>query len=171
MVCISVIYNNPIAAITTLLTSPFVMVSLNIYMDDLFDYLKILRNRFKLYITHEIFNDSDNIISISRVNGVDVVVSKLELTTKEFYKYHCKGLCLKIDKEKAKSFFLDPMKPTINELTLFELCGYSKCIQTFGEPYDYSKSFDELFGYYMQQGLINKIKYIFKNRDRLKIRK
>lgn len=58
------------------------------------------------------------------------------------------------------------MKPTINELTMFELCGYNDCIQTFSEPYDYSKSFDELFGYYMQQGFVNKIKYIIKNRDR-----
>ena len=92
-----------------------------------------------------------------------------DLVIKGFYRYSCRGLTIRLDKDKAESFFLDPMKPTINELTIFELCGYSDCIQTFGETYDYSKSFDELFGYYMQQGFVNKIKYIIKNRDRLRI--
>ena len=69
-------------------------------------------------------------------------------------------------KEKAESFFIDPMKPSINELTMFELCGYHDVKVTLEPNHDYSKSFDELFGYYMQQGFVNKIKYVIKNRDR-----
>jgi hypothetical protein len=56
-----------------------------------------------------------------------------------------------LTKEKAESFFIDPMKPSINELTMFELCGYHDVKVTLEPNHDYSKSFDELFGYYMQQ--------------------
>lgn len=163
-VYISIIYNYPIAIITTILTSPFIMVSLSVYMEDLLDYPKTLRNRFKLGITYEVSGKSFIQHSLIKLaDGSNISIPKLKFGGENFYKYHCRGRCLKLDKEKAESFFLDPMKPSVNELTMFELCGYNDCIQTLGEPYDYSKSFDELFGYYMQQGFVNKIKYIIKN--------
>ena len=138
-----------------------------IVLTELFEYIEILKRRFQLCIEHCVSNKSEIVYYINGYHKTPV--PKIETTSRNIYKYSCRGLCINLNKEKAESFFLNPMKPTIKELTIFELCGYSDCIQTFGETYDYSKSFDELFGYYMQEGFINKIKYIIKNRDRLRI--
>lgn len=157
-------YNIPVLGAFVLMTSPFIMILLSIKLDDLVDYIGIMKRRFKLFIEHRVSNGSEIVYFI---NGYSKnPVPKIETISKEVYTYSCRGLCINLNKEKAESFFLNPMKPSVNELTMFELCEYNDCIQTFGEPYDYSKSFDELFGYYMQEGFINKIKYIIKNRDR-----
>lgn len=156
--------NDPSYFWITLSTLFVVLLPAGAFSSLLFDYIGVVKRMFKLNIEHIIKQYSEIVYSIN--NHSATLIPKMKHVTEDFYEYHCGYKHLRLNKEKAESFFLDPMKPSINELTMFELCGYNDCIQTFGEPYDYSKSFDELFGYYMQQGFINKIKYVIKNRDR-----
>lgn len=157
----SITYNIPVLGAFVLMTSPFLMVFLSIKLDDLVDYAGVVKRRFKLDIKTETYHETVYKLGSGQLEG--------ELLTTTHYKYIIRSrIFLTMTSDVANKYFLDPMKPTINELTMFELCGYNNCIQTFGEPYDYSKSFDELFGYYMQEGFINKFKYIIKNRGRLK---
>ena len=149
----------PLVGIFLLGCTAIVSVSCYIWLTNLFCYLGILKRRFNLYIRHVIDHD------VVYYNSGRSLVCK-GYGDVNFYEYRCSGVSIFLDKDVANKYFIDPLDPTINELTMFELCGYNDCIQTFGEPYDYSKSFDGLFGYYIQQGFINKIKYIIKNRDR-----
>lgn len=155
----SITCNIPILGVFILMTSPFIMVFLNIKLDDLVDYIGIMKRRFKLEIRHVIDHD------VVHYNSVRSLVCK-GYGDVNFYEYRCRGISIFLDKDVANKYFLDPLDPTINELTMFELCGYNDCKVTLEHNHDYSKSFDELFGYYMQQGFVNKIKYVIKNRDR-----
>lgn len=156
-------FNDP-AYFWITVSMPFVaLLPAGAFSSLLFNYIEVVKRRFKLDVKTETYHDT-----VYKLGAGQLI---RELLTTTHYKYIIRGQrYLTMTSDVANKYFLDPLKPTINELTMFELCGYHDCNVTLNPDHDYSKSFDELFGYYMQKGLVNKIKYIFKNINRFKIR-
>lgn len=89
----SLTYNIPVLGAFALMTSPFIMVLLSIKLDDLVDYIGVVKRMFKLFIEHKASNESEIVYVI---NGYSKnPVPKIETVSKEVYKYNCRGIMYK----------------------------------------------------------------------------